>query len=193
LPALGGWNKKKWKGLFYCCCYYVGGVLCAESIIVMRSLPVTHTHNIYVHGCISGPEIFILFHHEFSARLPQRASNLFWGNYAVERWLFEICVSHHVTRRLGFALLATAFGGAGNYSRLAVCCRRRRSRNWFPVTQSDTTLGCARLELQKGAQKWKYILHFYNGEEKKRLCVWMYEQEGRLDDTTRELMLQGFR
>jgi hypothetical protein len=38
-------KQKKWKGLFYCCCYYGGGVR-AESIIVMRSLPVTHTHNI---------------------------------------------------------------------------------------------------------------------------------------------------
>jgi hypothetical protein len=46
-------------------------------IMVMRSLPVTHTHNIFVD---KGPPRFLLFHHEISARLPrQRMLVIYFG------------------------------------------------------------------------------------------------------------------
>lgn len=49
--------------------------------------------------------------------------------------------------------------------------------------------------IAKRRAEMKVYSTFIMGEEKKRLyvCECVYEQEGRLDDTTRELMLQGFR
>lgn len=94
----------------------------------MRSLPVTHTHTQYerIHT-EKAPRDF--YYSIMSFRRGCRSVLVIY--FGVITLLSDGCsrfVSHHVTpRRLGFALLATAFGGAGNYSRLAVCCRRSRN------------------------------------------------------------------
>lgn len=164
---------------------------CARQEQHRDALAACHAHSqyLYVDGCIKGPEIFTLFHHEFSVRLPQRAGNLFWGNYAVERWLFEICVSHHVT-----APPWIRFAGDGIWGRGKLHSTCGLLSSLLELISSHTIRHDSRLRASncKKARRNESVLHFYNGRrEKEAVCV--YEQEGRLDDTTRELMLQGFR
>jgi hypothetical protein len=57
----------------------------------------------------------------------------------------------------------------------------------------DPRLSALRIAKRRAEMK---VYSTFIMEKRKRgcvVCVWMYEQEGRLDDTTRELMLQGFR